>query len=363
MANKPTRRLSWIAVLLLVSLVCTVAYFLANQIVNARMPRLSNAISVPARSNQYIEALGNGMIYYDGSSLHALDGRGRQIWSYACGSLADYSVSDGGVATWTGTMLSLLPPGSGTALYSGNQEKAILDARLGKSFAAVQLGEEHNSTMLILDTNGRQIDKIELPNQTVLDFGFFRNGSLLWVMSLDTEGTALLGTINTYKPGKMLAGTIEDDTQLIYDVSFQSAKVRVVGLNDIRDYDYIRDEIRDNRILVYGWKMVATDKSQADPLMVFVPIAQAEGAGITDLRVIQGQDDQSIRLPGTASQVFARGETIYAFAQDRVMVVNLRSPEPVVYQLPVLIDRVVALTDNHSAIVTSGSAVYMIPPP
>lgn len=379
MEKTKTIRLSWIAVLLVVVLLCVGAYFIATQIVNARMPRLRDVITLPASSNQAIQPLGDGAIYFDGGSLHALDGRGRQIWGYPAGSSARFSVSDGGVATWSGTMLSLLDPSTGAALYSGNVENNVISARLGKTYAAVQLekepeagayvidpGKEHNSVMLILDTGGRQVDKIELTNQTVLDFGFFSNGQLFWVMSLNTEGTVPICTISSYKPRKMLTGTVTDTEQFLYDVIFQSTKIRAVGLMYIKDFDYTGKEITANRILVYGWYLIDVDEHQQNPLMVFVPTAQADsGAGITELRTIQGQSDVSIRLPSAARQVFARGDAIYAFANDRVMVCRVGELEPVSYGLPgqMRIDNVIALTDNHSAIVTSGSAVYLIPLP
>lgn len=380
MENKPTRRLSWIAVLGLVFVLCLLAYFLANQFVNMSTNRLKDAIAIAARSDQNIKALGDGLIFYDGGTLHALDGRGRQIWSYGAGSYANFSVSDAGVATWSGTMLSLLPADSGIALFSGQVESDVLEARMSRSYAAVQVmpkpdltgqnqGEltEHNSTMLILDLGGRQVDRIELKRQTVLDFGFFSNGRLFWVMSLDTEGTVPICTITTYRPGQVLTGELSDTSQVIYRVLFQQQKVRTVGDTYIKDFDYQNREIAANQILVYGWYLIDVDDTDPNnPLMLFVPTNQSDGGvGVNDIRIIRGQEDQRVRLPGTATQVFASGNAVYAFTvnSDRVTVWQVGASEPTTYQLPLFIDGVLALTKNHSAIVTAGSGVYMIPLP
>lgn len=376
MENKRSPRLSWIAVLVVVLLLCVGAYLLATQIVNARTPRLRDVISVPANSNQVIKPLGKGLVYYDGGSLHALDGRGRQIWTYPAGSQASFSIGEGGVSTWSGTMLSLLNPENGAALFSGNMEQNVISARLGSKYAAVHLEQphpssetvteasrEHNTTMLILDSGGRRVDTIDLNNQTVLDYGFFTSDQLFWVMSLNTEGTKPICTISTYKPARARTGDIEDPDQLLYGTMFQSSKIRVVGLTYIKDFDYTGKEITQNRILVYGWYMVDVDENQQNPMMVFIPAAQADGSGITDVRAIQGQTDTAIRLPSAAKQVFAKGDTVYAFASDRVMVCKPGALEPDTYALTIVIDSVLALTENHAAIVTSGSAVYMIPLP
>lgn len=374
MENKPTLRLSGVAVLGLVIVLCALAYFLANHFVNMRANRLE-VISVSARSDQNVQTVGDGLMYYDGAMLHALDGRGRQVWTHNAGSYADFHVSEAGVATWSGAMLSLLSLNNGTAQFSGQVGSTVISARMGRYYSAVQImprqensGQteadltEHNSTMLILDPGGRQVDRIPLPSQTVIDFGFFYDGRLFWVMSLDTEGTVPVCTITTYKPSQMLTGVIDDPTQLVYKVMFQQSKIRTVGLTYIKDWKYTGEEIEENRLLIYGWSLIDMDEKQANPLMVFVPTNQSDGTlGVSDLRTIQGQEDRSIRLPGAASQVFARGNTVYAFSNDRVMVWDQRQTEPTTFALPVYIERVIALTDNHTAIVAAGNAVYMIP--
>jgi hypothetical protein len=132
--------------------------------------------------------------------------------------------SDLGVAAWQGKTLSLLSQDQGATLYSGTLEAEILDARMDTQYAAAQVGTEHSSVMLIMEHGGRQVDRIELANQTVLDFGFFYSGSLFWVKSMDTGHRAAVLDFH-YKPGIMLAGTITDTQQVLYEVLFQSAKI------------------------------------------------------------------------------------------------------------------------------------------
>ncbi|NLD84046.1 MAG: hypothetical protein GX637_07765 [Clostridiales bacterium] len=360
--QKKTARLSWFSALMVVALISFMAWLIASQIAASRSGALRNKTTLPARTGQAVEVLGNGIIYSDGTTLHALNDKGLQIWSYAAGSGSKFKVGKGGVAVWSGRALALLTEDQGSTLYNtGSMEDNILDVRLDTTYAAVQVGTEHSSVMLILERGGRQVDRIELPNQTVLDFGFFYGGSLFWVMSMDTEGTVPMCSISTYKPGKMLAGTITDSQQVLYEVLFQSSKIRAVGTTHIKDFDYTSRELTSERILVYGWYLMDLDNDTDNPLMAFVPVDQAETGQIQDVRMIRGQTDQSIHLPYPASRVFARDDSIYAFTSQYVSMCRLGQTSPTTYAMPLYVDDVLGITKNHQAIVSSGGVLYLVP--
>lgn len=359
--QKKTARLSWFSVALVIALVSLLAWLIASQIVSSRSGALRTYTALPARTGQKMEPLSDGLLYSDGTTLHALNGKGLQVWSYAAGSGSSFSVGRGGVAAWQSKTLSLLTGDQGATLFSGTLENTILDARMDTQYAAAQVGTEHDSVMLILEHGGRQVDRIELSNQTVLDFGFFYNGSLFWVMSMDTEGTVPMCSISTYKPGKMLAGTITDSQQVLYEVLFQSSKIRAVGTTHIKDFDYTSRELTEDRLLVYGWYLMDLDDQADNPLMAFVPVAQAESGQIQDVRMIRGQTDHPVRLPYPSSRVFARDDTIYAFTNQYVSMSRLDQTTPETYAMPIYVDDVVGITKDHQAIVSSGGVMYLVP--
>ncbi len=359
--QKKTARLSWFNVVLVVALISLLAWLIASQIASRSSGALRSKTALPARTGQAMEPLGEGLVFSDGTTLHALNGKGLQIWSYAAGGGSSFSVGKGGVAAWQGRTLSLLSSDKGATLYSGSLEADILDVRMDTQYAAAQVGEEHSSVMLIMEHGGRQVDRIELSNQTVLDFGFFYNGSLFWVMSMDTEGTVPLCSISTYKPGKMLAGTITDTQQVLYEVLFQSSKIRAVGTTHIKDFDYTSRELTSDRVLVYGWYLMDLDDHADNPLMAFVPVGQAESGQIQDVRMIRGQVDHPVRLPYPASRVYARDDTIYAFTSQYVTMCRLDQTTPETYQMPIYVDDVLGITSNHQAIVSSGGVIYLVP--
>lgn len=363
MENKSTGRRSWIYVLVVVSLFCAVAYLVAWRITQRDSVNLSTAIPLPCTSDQNVQVFGDGVMYYDGNHLHALDGSGKQRWPYLVGPGADYQVDEGGVAAWAGTLLTVLSS-SGEPLYSGNLEKSVLSARVGSQYVAALVGEEHDGVLLVLEREGRQVERIELPDVTVLDYGFFSGGQMLWVMTLDTEGTVPMSSISTYRPGKMLTGTISDAEQVDYQVLFQATRIRTVGTTHIKTYDYTGQEDVSSRQLVYGWYLLDINESGESPSMVFVPTAQADGVPtIQDVRLIKGDRDQTVRMPFTCFTALAGQDAVYGFTEQYAVVCRLGEKKPAVYTLPVYASDVLGLTNNHQAVVVSSDAVYMVPLP
>lgn len=364
MEKKPNKRLSWTVVLLIVAVLCTGSFLLARWIVDVRQPVLRNATLLTAEPEQNIKPLGSGVLYYDGTVLHAMNARGQQIWTSTAGVGADFSVGLGGVASWSGTMLTLLDE-SGQTLFSGNLEGEIIGAYLGTEYAAVQLGPEHSSTMLLLERGGRQVDAIDFPSLTVLDFGFLSGGTLFWAMTVNTEGTVPLCSISTYRPGKMLAGTVTDTEQILYKVMFQSTQIRVVGSSYLRTYNYHGAEQNQHRKLVYGWYLMGVEEDVDNPLMAFVPTSQTGGvANVTDVRLIRGDQETTIRLPIACFKLFTKGDCLYAFSNQYVLVYRMGDTKPTAYKLPLsYVENVLGVCDGNSAIVTSGSSVYLVPLP
>ena len=367
-------RVTWVAGSLIVAIAILIALFLARLIMSGGGGGIGSMTATTAETGHKVMPMGDGMIYYDGGTLHALDEKGRQIWSYPAGSLASFSVGEGGVATWRGSMLSLLSIQTGELLSSTNADSPIIEAKLGRAYAAVQVESgknegralspaqrEHNTDVLLLDPGGRQVERLEMQSRTILDFGFFRADQLFWTMALSTQGTEPICLISSYRPGRMMNGFFHDAEQVTYKALFQSSKIRTVGLTYIKDFDYRGKEYQNNRMLVYGWRMVDVDTEEDEPTMAFAPVGQADGtAGITDVRLIRGQEDRRIRLPQAAKSVHVKQGTLYAFSTDRVTLFRPGEAEPVAYALPMQIDSVIGLTGGNAAIVTRGNVVFLM---
>ena len=364
MNENETKGLSWPLALLVTVLICGMAFLMARIFASGDSHVLDQATLLPCTSSQAIQISGKGVIYCDGTSLRAINAGGRQIWSYVVGANCGFSVGDGGVAAWSGDLLVSLNAASGEVYFSVSLGQPVLSAVSGSQYTAALIGEENDATLIVTENSGREIDRIVLSDITVLDYGFFNSGNMLWVMSLDTNGTVPMSQVTTYRPGRMQAGSITDSEQVVYEVMFDTPRVSVVGTTYIRVYDYAGAEDAAQRRLIYGWYLIDSAASQGGTLMALVPMAEiGTSAEINDVRLIRGDVDRTIRMPFTCFDIAVRGSTVYGFSSQYVMVHGINAARAETYQLPFICDGLIGVTADDSVVLVSGDSVYLVPLP
>lgn len=362
MEHAQTKRLSWIAAIAVSACLCLAAWLISGWITDAGSDAmLTDVVLLPCSSSQTVKVWEDGVIYSDGTSLHALDGSGRQKWTYPVGTGLDFEVGDQTIAAWSGSTLALLDSKSGASLLTTTMSDTILSARAGSTYAAVLVGEEHSATLAVLDLNGRQVDTIDLASLTVLDFDFFSDGSMLWVMALNTEGSQTMSTVSTYRPGRVQSGSITDTQQLVYHVAFTSSNVQTVGTTWLKYYDYTGLELTDQRKLLYGWTMLASDEISSTQTMVFAPESEVgTAATISDLRVVSGSSDRIVRMPFPCYAVTVRSATLYGFSGRYAMVYRASDTHAVAYTLPFETTSYLGITRDNAAVLVSGDSIYLV---
>lgn len=362
MEQAENKGLSWGAALLVTALLVIASFLIARMITSSSSGSKVSATLLPCSSSQTIMPLGDGVIYSDSTHLHALNSSGRQKWNYMVGAGFQYDAQQDGVSAWTGNSLTLLNAQSGEPLFSGTMNAPVISAVMGKEYAAVLIGtDEQNSTLIIMEHDGREVDKITLSNLTVLDYGFFNTGKMLWVMSLDTEGTVPMSQLTTYRPGRMQSGKITDSEQVLYQVMFDSPNVYTVGTTYAKVYDYTGVEDTAKRQLVYGWYLMDSGGAGSSALMAYVPMAQA-GSQVTvsDVRMICGDTDRTVRMPFVCHSLAVAKNQVYGFAQQYIMRYGLTDSSAKITQLPMLCDGMLGVTETNQAILASGESVYLV---
>ena len=362
MENTRRKRVPWAIVLLIVVFSCTIAYcgaLLFNVIFSDDGYEYE---IVELSANKGLEVTDDGFVYYDGSSISAVSSTAESKWSYLIGSGADFDATDYGIAAWSDVSLTLIDSTTGTTTFRGNMEAEVLSAQIGEKYTAVLLGPEHNSTIVLMEHGGRRVNSITLTNQTVIDFGFFSQGSLLWVMSLDSSGTVPACMINTYRPGKEIVGSIRDTEQLMYGVVFQSSYFACAGDTYLKVYDYTGNEDKSRRRLIYGWYMAELDDAENDPMMAFVPTNQYDSqSGIHDVRMVRANLDQQVRMPYGCQSLIAQGNHVYGFSNNGYVMIATQGQSQVnAYPLPMLFDKVYGVTADNVAVIGSGNLIYMM---
>jgi len=362
--NRHEKRVSWLTAVSLTALVCVIIFWIAYNITAPRTPGMLSAIELPCSADQEIMALNDGVLYSDGTYLHALDSRGRQIWANLAGSGAGFDIYENRVSVWLGKRMTLLDGATGLPFYNGTMEDEIISAKAGANYVAVLTGAEGNNSISVMTRSGQMIAEninAGMENMTVLDYGFFNNGSLLWILSLDTEGTVPICHITTHRPGRMLTGSISEPEQIIYRLLFRGDKMLAVGTSYIKHYQYTGDESGE-RVLVYGWYLTdAGGSSASSPLMAFVPAVQVRAnASMSDVRVVNASVDKTIRMPFPCFALRVGGDKVYGFNNQYAMAYGLNDLSPATYALPIYAERVFGLTANNAAILSSGNSVYLV---
>ncbi|MBQ8109066.1 MAG: hypothetical protein IJ124_02735 [Clostridia bacterium] len=363
MERNQTARLPWAIALLIVVFVSVIALLVGRLVSNATHRSSYDYKAIQLAANLGVEVVDDGFVYYDGSYIGAVTTEGHTKWTYLIGRNADFDANVNGIAAWTGESLTLIDGQTGTPSFSGAMETDVLSACIGEKYTAVLLGPEHNSTIVLMESGGRRVNSITLTNQTVIEYGFFSNGTLLWIMSLDTSGTVPSCTVNTYRPGKEMVGSIHDNEQMVYGVVFQSSYFCCAGDTFLKVYDYTGKEDKTRRRKVYGWYMATLDESVLDdPLMAFVPNAQYDAdAGMQDIRMIRAHLDQQVRMPYGCQSLIARNDRVYGFSTEGyVAIAQLGNQTVNAYALPMMFDKVYGVTADNMAVLGNGNIVYIL---
>ena len=356
-------RLPWAIVLLIIVLCCAIAFAGARLFSGARSAgSFASVRTLQLSGAQKVEVVGAGFVYYDGGSISKVSAGGESMWNYMVGAGADFTASDAGVATWSGQKLTLIDGSTGVTGYSGNMDSDVLSAYVGKEYAAVLIGPEHNSTIVLMETGGRKVDSITLSDQTVVDYGFFYNDTLFWIMTLDTNGTAPSCTVSTYRPGRRMVGSISDSEQLLYSATFQTTQIMVMGDTHLKVYTYNGTEEREKRRLIYGYTLAAADESSDNPMLAFVPVKEYDSESVMrDVRMIRGDSERMVRMPYGCSALVAKGDRVYGFAgEGYVMIARMDRQQVDAYQLPIYFDKIHGVTSDGTAVLANGDTVYLV---
>lgn len=353
----------WPIVLLIALLCCAIAWGIAaisHRIGNDS--ELGDYHAMNIVNIQKLQTTSNGFVYYDGNTVSAISSSGKVKWSYLVGANADISVGKSGVAAWSGKVITLIDLNDGSTIFNGTMTQDIIGAHIGEKYTAVVIGELSDSTIVIMENSGVQVNQIAMNDVTVIDYGFFANGSLFWTMICDSNGTVPTCDIQTYRPGKEIVGSITDSEQLAYAVMFQSTQICVAGDTYIKTYDYTGTEVSAKRTLVYGWYLQDSDSDSTDPLMAFVNDAQRMGnSAIQDVRLIRSNLDRVVHLPFGCIDVVAKGDALYGFASDgHLMILRQNASAAECYQIGIAIDRVYGVTNDGVAVISSGGSVCLV---
>ena len=327
-----------------------------------------SAVTMPCYASQDVTPFGDSVLYYDGASIHCLSSTGAVKWSFPVGGGALFSTSDEHMVVWVGSQLFIVDK-NGRPSYNENMGAEIQFARVGKSYAAVVIGDDTAPDLVIKDLQGSQVDEEAeaFSGMLLLDVGFYgEKGEYMWTLAMDVYGTAINTVMNTFQVGKMNTGEVSLGESLTYKVLFEDNKLRVFTTQQMYTYDYKAVQDVNSTMLVYGWKLIDQYiPSRGSASMLLAPTSQTSANNsITELRVLSGTLDRRYTLPSACVGAAVQGKNLYAFSNEYLYRADIDSQRFYGYALPlpegVTATGFIGLTANGRALLTSGDTVYSV---
>ena len=323
---------------------------------------------LPCYSNQNVTPFRDGLVYYDGASIHHLSSSGMIRWSFPAGSDVKFAVGPTHMAIWSGTQLFLVDK-DGNATYNESMEANVQFVRVGGRYAAVVVGEDTDPKLIVKDFKGSQVDAEAeaYSGLMILDTGFYGEQSeYLWTLSLDVFGTAPNTILNTFQVGKMNFNEVSLGEALTYRVVYENAQLRVFTTRQVYTYDYKGVQDTNSTMLVYGWKLIDADiPERGRAKLLLAPTSQTSSAQlISELRVLEGMSDKRYTLPTTCVGASIYKGNIYAISGDYIYRADMSSQKFFGYQIPapegVEITAFYGITDDGRMLLASGETMYSL---
>lgn len=321
---------------------------------------------LPCYSNQNVTPFRDGLVYYDGASIHHLSSSGMIRWSFPAGSDVKFAVGPTHMAIWSGTQLFLVDK-DGNATYNESMEANVQFVRVGERYAAAVVGDDTEPKLIVKDMKGAQVDAEQeaYSGLMILDTGFYgEQGEYLWTLALDVFGTAPNTILNTFQVGKMNNGEVSLGEALTYKVIYENAKLRVFTTRQVYTYDYKGVQETNSTMLVYGWKLIDADiPERGRAKLLLAPTTQTSSAQlISELRVLEGMNDKRYTLPTTCVGASIYRGNIYAISGDYIYRADMSSQKFFGYQIPapegVEITAFYGITDDGRMLLASGETMY-----
>ena len=325
-------------------------------------------VKLPCYSNQNVTPFRDGVLYYDGASIHHLSSSGTIRWSFPAGTGVSFAVGPTHLALWSGSQLYLVDK-DGNASYNENMEGTVQFARVGERYAAIVIGEDTEPKLVVKDLKGAQVDAEQeaFSSLMILDTGFYGDqGQYLWTLALDVFGTAPNTVMNTFQVGKMNTGEVNLGEALTYKVIYESGKLRVFTTRQVYTYDYKCVQDTNATMLVYGWKLIDAEvPERGSARMLLAPTSQTSSTQIiSELRVLEGMNDKRYTLPATCVGAGMYQGNIYAVAKDYIYRADMNSQKFFGYQIPAPegteITAFLGITSDGRMLLASGETMYSL---
>ena len=182
----------------------------------------------------------------------------------------------------------------------------------------------------------------------------------MWMLGLNTTGTVISMELQTFQPGKLSTGKSSLGEHIVYMVYSVGGVLNVVDTRQITRYNY-RVLEQDSPTLIYGYTMQDVRRIGGTTYQLLVPAQEhSEGSRISNVRLMYGNVDRVLHLPGECLAAALGTRSVYGFAENAVYACRFGETAFSSYALPINITAVLGMITDNRAVVASGSEIYVI---
>ncbi|MBQ9010964.1 MAG: hypothetical protein IJ088_16780 [Clostridia bacterium] len=328
---------------------------------------IGRVTKIAATITQNISTFDDRILYYDGTTIHCVLPSGANEWSYQIGTNADYDAAENKIVAWSGNELYILNS-RGRLIYNNKMSDSIQFASAGKAYCAAFIGSADNGVVTVIDGEGRVIDNIPVEAQTLLDIGFFeattssstQTTEYMWMLGLDTSGTVISTQLQTFQPGRLSTGKTSLGDYISYKIFAVNGILNIVTTREILHYTYRAVE-DSSSTLIYGYTLRDVRKNGNTVYQLLIPsIELSGGLTVSNVRLMYGNVNRMIHLPGKCITALLGSRCIYGFSQDTIYACRFDDTTFTAYPLDIPLTNVLGMISDNRAVVASGSSIYIV---
>ncbi len=284
----------------------------------ANIRQLDYAIPQTAIANS------NGIIYLEENKLHLKNLDGSSVWDLEIAEQAAKLTASESLAATYDTASATVINYAKEPLYTTKIDTSIENLKCGKQAMALYtkvVDEENKESgfIYIYDKDGKQAGRLPFSSREVIDFGFYGESDMLWVLTLDISAVVPTSYISTYKPDGTATGSIVLNSELVEKTFVTDSSIFVSGLNKLTKFSYFG--AKEAEAVVLGMMPYASSKTSSSLKIAYVPRIKA--VHVDSVKIFNNNlESITLLMPPNVVSVGVTQSKLYAISSSQLYTYN-----------------------------------------
>lgn len=260
-------------------------------------------------------------------------------------------------AVFNSNSLQIYAPNTSPLAFTGT----VKEAECGKNYLAVlRASDDGKESILIVTTDGTQVDQLTFDDQYIVDFGFYMlNGAeMLWYQSMNVNSGVPTTMISVYSLTKQATiGVMQIQNQLVDELYITGSSIFVAGTNQIIRYSHDGNK-EVYRQMVYGYRVLDFSSAGDAPTFLMAP----RGGDFHSVKILTLQEGTTnstavetyLQLPTEGVAAFIMGSRLVVVSQESVYIYSLKGKLTATKTLELPVDDAVKISDSTLMLSSNG---------